>query len=249
MIELSTDDRLLARYLARLDGPACAREDAPPVAASEQDRDAARYAWALRAVDEYRSVVVFGELLALLAREEAPLACTVAVQQLLADELRHTRLCLGALARVDPACRPRLDLAGLGLPPSDAAPLAFAFEVIVREIVVAEAESVVVLRAYRDATTDPFVRGVLQELLRDEVRHAAAGRSLATALARVVPAQQLAHMRASLAPRVAADIRGLRSDYRDSTRGGPGRALGASLVPSDLGALPDYRGIDWCWTP
>ena len=244
MISLGTDDRLLSRYLAPF-GPTAAAS--ARVECTEEDVQAARRAWAMRVIDEYRSVVVFGELLALLARAEAPVACLAAVQQLGVDELRHTRRCLDALAHVDPGYRPRMDLAELGLPASDAAPLSFAFEVVVREIVVAEAESLVSLRAYRGATADPVLRKVLQELLKDEVRHAAAGRSLATELALLLQPGELRRLQAHLRPRVELDLLSLRDGYRRTARGGPGRCLGASIRPDELGPAPDYGGIDWCW--
>jgi hypothetical protein len=60
MIDLLTDDTVLARFARDLDAAA-------PIAvpgsldASDDDRAVARIAWAHRIVDEYRSVAVFGD--------------------------------------------------------------------------------------------------------------------------------------------------------------------------------------------
>lgn len=244
MIEALPADRLLARWSAELVPPLRAAASLPPLERySREEIDAARHAWAVRVVDEYRSVVVLSELLALLSRAQAPFACLAAVQRLVADELRHTHRCSEALAAVDPEARTRIDLSDLGLPPSTEPPLHWAYEVVAREIVAAERESVVILRAYRDATTEPFLRAILQELLRDEVRHAAAGPPLAAALAATIDPARLRDLDTHVAALTARDVEELRRAYRASATGGPGRALGASIVPTDLGPPPSYD--DW----
>jgi hypothetical protein len=181
---------------------------------------------------------VFGELLHLLADLEAPFAALCAVQHLIGDELRHTAWCAEAAAWLGGHADLDIDLADIGLPPrGEHGKARRALDIIGRELVVGEEESVVVLAAYRDAAEAPRLRGLLGDLLRDEARHAAAGR----ALLRLFTAGPLAATvtdadRAELAATMAADRRDLRARYLATAHGGPGRALGASLVPADLAA-------------
>jgi len=237
VIDLATDVPLLARFAHDLDP----RPPAPPraLAASEADRAAARVAWAHRIIDEYRSVVVFSELLGLLAELEAPYPALCAVQHLIGDELRHARRSVDVVGWLGGAGELDVDLAGLGLPPRAPGESRGrrALLIVARELVVAEEESIVVLAACRDATTEPACRGVLAELLRDEVRHAATGRALYRAfdhgaLARAVPAID----RADVPAMMAADRAALRAGYREAATGGPGRTLGASITVADLDA-------------
>lgn len=195
--------------------------------------EAARVVWAGRIVDEHRSVVVFAELLRCLAEIDAPFAAIASVTRLVADELRHATLCADvarALGGIDDL---EIDLVGLGLPPDTAHdPVARAREIVVRELVVAERESVTVLAAYRDAASDPAIARVLSCLLLDEARHAATGVALQALLdARFPPS---AEETARLAQVAARDMLEIRATYEASASDGPGRALGASLRADEL---------------
>lgn len=106
--------------------------------------------------------------------------------------------------------------------------------IVVREISVAEAESVRVLAAYRDGTTDRFTKTALGILLRDEVRHAAVGRQLESLMRTRYGEGLLAETIARSDVAREADVRALRAVYDESARGGPGRAFGASLVLADM---------------
>jgi len=237
MIRLDPMPNLLARFakdlLASTDGEfggIC-----PDLGAHGPDDIAvAQHAWTERIVDEYRSVVVFAELLQRMGECEAPFDALCAAHAMLGDELRHTALCARAAAWFGPLSRFEIDLGGMALPPSDAPPLVRALEIVVREVVVAEEESVTAFMAYRDAATDPAVRGVLGVLLRDEVRHAAAGVALRDALAAMLPDAVRVEVLGRLAGIEAEDRIDLRRRYDDSARGGPGRALGATIEPADL---------------
>ncbi|MBA3462329.1 MAG: ferritin-like domain-containing protein [Deltaproteobacteria bacterium] len=236
MIDLASNDSLLARFARDLDGQAITAPISIDV--PHADREVARVAWAHRIVDEYRSVAVFGELLVLLANLEAPYPALCAVQRLIGDELRHARLCAAAVDWLGGTEELDVDLSHLALPPRRAGESSGrrAAEIIARELVVAEEESIVVLAACRDAATEPAFRAVLATLLRDEVRHAAAGRALyrlfdeGAALARTITDAD----HAELAAVMAADRAELREVYRAAARGGPGRTLGASITTRDL---------------
>ena len=185
MIRLDPSPDLLGRFSKDLLASVAAPSSlAPDLAAhGAEDHAAAHLAWTERIVDEYRSVVVFAELLQRMGECEAPFDALCAVHALLGDELRHTALCARAAAWFGPPSRFEVDLAGLGLPPSDDPPLVRSLEIVVREIVVAEAESVTSFLAHRDAASDPAARAALSVLFRDEVRHAAAGLALRDTLA------------------------------------------------------------------
>ncbi len=235
MIELGAGVAPLARFATELRGAVRAAPDVTTFSMAE--REVARQAWAARIVDEYRSVAVFGELLHLLADLEAPFAALCAVQQLIGDELRHTGWCADVAGWLGGHDDFEIDLADIGLPErGELGKARRALEIVGRELVVGEEESVVVLAAYRDAATEPAFRAVMAGLLRDEVRHAAVGRALLGlftdgALARSVSDEDRVEVTATM----VADRAELRARYRASARGGPGRALGASIRVADLG--------------
>jgi hypothetical protein len=241
MIALEPSRTILDRFVLELDAQAPTRRPAlaPDLSlGTAEDRDAAQMAWAGRVVDEHRSVIVFSELLTRLARAEAPFDALCAVQRLIGDELRHVRLCaqmsagfasLGALA---------IDLEDLGLPPTDAPDAVRALEIVARELVVAEAESVRVLRAYRDAATDPACHAALELLLLDEARHAAAGRALFDRLVAAFDPALLAPLLAELPATLEADRLHIATLHAASATGGPGRCYGASIRPGEAPPIP-----------
>ncbi|WP_437990530.1 hypothetical protein [Sorangium sp. So ce145] len=80
------------------------------------------------------------------------------------------------------------------------------------------------------------IRRVFASLLRDEVRHAAAGRSLVARIERSYPESELAGVQARLHARLPEERRHLREQALARAVGGPGRQLGARLAPGDLEA-------------
>ncbi len=235
MIELSTEGGLLRRFVDDLERTTPRAVPARPdlTVYRGEEREAARLAWASRIADEYRSVAVFSELLMLLADLEAPYATLCAVQRMIGDELRHTHLMARVVDWLGGRDDLAIDLADVGLPPRDAgeSPATRAVRIVGRELVVAEEESIAVLAAYRDATTEPAIRTVFQIVLADEVRHAAAGRAILAALAR---APRTASACSGLDDAMAIDRAELRVGYRTLAIGGPGRRLGASIELADL---------------
>jgi hypothetical protein len=231
MIALHTDVSIFRRFTGELDAMSPrAVPSAPDLAMYPRDDiDAARLAWDGRIVDEYRSVAMFSELLRLLADLEAPYPALCTVHRLIGDELRHTELTarvvgwLGGHADLD------IDLADCGLPPRgpDESAIDRALMLVGRELVIGEQESIYALAAYRDATTEPAIKGVLELVLLDEVRHAAAGRALFDIIGTDEDRAQMAEM-------LDGDRAKLRATYTASAQGGPGRALGGSIELSDV---------------
>lgn len=236
MIELTTEVGLLRRFVGDLERTAPRPTPSRPELSAHAavDREAARLAWATRIADEYRSVAVFSELLRLLADLEAPFAATCAMHRLIGDELRHTQVTATVVDWLGGHADLAIDLADIGLPPiGGEGPAVRALHIIGRELVVGEEESIYALVAYRDATTDPAIRSVLETILVDEVRHAATGRALLALFDAGPLAAATVAARAALPALLDADRAALRDDYRAAC-GGPGRALGGSIEVRDL---------------
>ena len=237
MIELETNVALLRRFVRDLEATSPRELLARPVldGIADEDREAARIAWATRIVDEYRSVAVFSELLGLLTDLEAPFAALCAVQRLIGDELRHTQLAATVVDWLGGSADLEIDLRDVGLPPRGSAPAAVrALHIIARELVVAEEESVHVLDAYRRASRDPAIVAMFDILLVDEVRHAATGRALLAQFHSGHLAVACADALPELPELAATDRATLRETYAATAIGGPGRALGASIELADL---------------
>ncbi len=240
MIELATSNRFLARFVGELERTAPRPRPArPSLAYAADDMETARLAWAMRIADEYRSVAVFSELLRLLTDLEAPFAALCTVHRLIGDELRHTQMTVEVVEWLGGRADLQIDLANLGLPPraSGETPAMRALRIVARELVVVEEESIYALAAYRDATTDPAIKRVFDQLLADEVRHAAAGRALLPLFEHGALADTTVELRAELPAVMATDRAELRVHYLESARGGPGRALGAAIDRADLAAI------------
>ena len=94
---------------------------------------------------------------------------------------------------------------------------------------------------------EPALREMLSTLLKDEVRHAAAGRSLALRLAQHFGRDRLVDGK-DLPAIVASDVALIRATYRDSATDGPARDLGASLREDELPDPFDYAPWSALWT-
>lgn len=197
--------------------------------AAPEDIEAAQVAWSHRVIGEYRGVVIYTELLALLAEIEAPYAALAAVQRVIGDELRHTRLCAEVVGWLGGWESLEVDLAGQRMERWDAPAGERALWITARELCVVEEAAVRTFRAHLRAELDPAVRAVVESLLADELRHAAIGTELRRLLEQRFPAG-----RAGLAEKVEGDERHLREEARRRADDGPGRSLGASLRASDL---------------
>lgn len=229
-IPLGTTERLFGTLHRRLmdrgyEAPPWDRLD--PGHLSPEQIEVARRAWAARTVAEYRSMIVFGELIARFGEVGLPLEVTSAATRLLSDEARHTELC----ARVGDALGGH---AGVTLTPGDLrlnrdnlpAHL-FVARWTASMFCVGESASVGVLRVLLAHAKDPCVAAVLRTLLRDEILHDRFG----WALARLV----LPRLTDDEQEWLAADLAHAFAHY-DRAHGALGQE--GVEVPGDLGLAP-----------
>lgn len=184
-VPLGTDERLFrALHRGFVDGP---RRPPPwhrldPSSVPEPLRERVRRAWAVRAESEYRSMVVFGELIARLPEAGVSLEVSCAASRLLQDEARHTELCATVAERFGGYRDVVLDPTQLRLDDGSLPAHLFVARWTASMLCVGETASVGLLAVLRDGARDACVAEVVDTLLRDEVLHDRFG----WALARVV---------------------------------------------------------------
>jgi hypothetical protein len=194
---------------------------------SDEVRYAAKMGWASRVVDEYRSAARFTVLLSDLLEIEAPFELLAATQRLIGDELRHARSCARFAACFGSMDGVHVELDDLGWKGRVRPPKERALEIVVRELVIGEGESLACMRAYLRASTDPAALRVQEALLQDEARHFATGQHMEAVLLATFP--ELSSFHEDLEPTLLDDVRLIRGAHRDGARGGPGRAFGVSI--------------------
>ncbi|MFO0745027.1 MAG: diiron oxygenase [Myxococcota bacterium] len=135
-------------------------------------RDVVRAHWAYRVETEYRSIQVMTRFLAEVLAAGDPLEVYAGAADAIADEVRHTALCLGVAERLgvvpllpDPV--ELLDPPGFAALPAAQRALGTA----VSMLVVSETISVALIEDLRRRATHPTVRAVLERTLRDEDAH------------------------------------------------------------------------------
>lgn len=144
-----------------------------------EEIEIARRAWAGRTAAEYRSMIVFGELIARFAEIGLPLEVTSAASRLLSDEARHTELCarvadaLGGHEGVD------LSTNDLRLNRDNLPAHLFVARWTTSMFCVGETASVGILKVLLAHTKNPCIAAVLRILLRDEILHDRFGWALA----------------------------------------------------------------------
>lgn len=181
-VPLGTDEKLFrAMHRRLLDGP---RPVPPwhrldPALVPEESRERVRQGWAARVEAEYRSMVVFGELIARFPEVGLPMEVSCAASRLLQDEARHTELCARVAEAFGGHDDVSLDPKHLRLVDESLPAHLFVARWTASMFCVGEAASVGLLGVLRDGATDPCVASVLDTLLRDEVMHDRFGWALA----------------------------------------------------------------------
>lgn len=181
-VPLGTDEKLFrAMHRGYLDGP---RPVPPwdrldPSRVPDALRERVRRGWAVRVQAEYRSMVVFGELLARFPEVGLPLEVSCAASRLLQDEARHTELCARVAERFGGHDDVTLEPENLRLVDDSLPAHLFVARWTASMFCVGETASVAMLTVLRDGATDPCVASVVDTLLRDEVLHDRFGWALA----------------------------------------------------------------------
>jgi len=148
----------------------------------DRDRAAAIAEWQARMVNEHVSARVFAQLIPQLMRAGVDADVQADVAAMVAQELRHGRLCAGVVEALGGA-------AVMPLPALPDVPVhddADPREAVLRNVVaiscLEETVAVALLETGRQLAQPPAIGAVLTEILRDEVGHARLGWKLAERL-------------------------------------------------------------------
>jgi hypothetical protein len=141
--------------------------------------ESARFAWASRSASEYRSLIVFGELIARFGELNLPLEVTSAASRLLTDEARHTELCARLADAMGGQEGGELAPGDLKLERRDLPAHLFVARWTTSMFCIGESASVGILQTLLAHTTNPCIEAVLRILLRDEILHDRFGWALA----------------------------------------------------------------------
>ena len=194
-----------------LDLRRCVRRD--PIPALEigdvtaADLEAARTNWRARMASEHASARVFGALVGGMMNAGLPADETYRVADMVRQELEHARLCARVLVALRSA--PVAELSELPAVPehADATPL----EAVLRNVIsigcCSETVAVALVATEREQAGPPQVRRVLDQILRDEIKHSRFGWRLVSRLAPALTPQERASLGEYLVDAFAHQIR------------------------------------------
>ena len=131
----------------------------------------ARASWTEVAINEYRAVAAFSEVLRALVAAGAPLDLLGMTSDFLADECAHVELASRVAMELGGAAARSIDPERFTALPRAGAPLERANELVLRVSCIAEAFSGGTASGLYDATTHALPRAVYEMILRDEARH------------------------------------------------------------------------------
>lgn len=190
--------------------------------------ESARYAWAARAAAEYRSLVVFGELIARFGELNLPLEVTSSASRLLTDEARHTELCARLADKMGGQAGVELSVSDVRLERRDLPAHLFVARWTASMFCIGESASVGILQVLVQHAQNPCIEAVLRILLRDEILHDRFG----WALARLV----LPRLSDDEQEWLAADLAHAFAHYDRAHGGGVDRDENG--IPAALGLAP-----------
>ncbi|MBX3229561.1 MAG: ferritin-like domain-containing protein [Labilithrix sp.] len=148
-----------------------------------EDLDAAARLWSARAVQEMASLAIFTELASKLHLLGAPLDWSGAFARMIADEVRHTDLCLRMCAALGRPAEPEIDPSALHLL-RDTSPRAHVRQTIVAAFCIGESISGRMFRRALRVTDVPLAREVVGAIVVDETFHGELGWELGALLMR-----------------------------------------------------------------
>jgi len=131
----------------------------------------ARGAWTEVAINEYRAVASFAEVLRALVDVKAPLDLLGMTSDFLADECSHVELASRMAMELGGGAHRMIDLDNFALRPQAPTSLQRANELILRVGCIAEAFSGGTATVSLANTSHPLPRAVYETILRDEARH------------------------------------------------------------------------------
>jgi hypothetical protein len=132
----------------------------------------ARGAWTEVAINEYRAIAMFAEVLRALVDVKAPLDLLGMTSDFLADECAHVELASRLAMDLGGAAPREVDFARFTMPrPRGLTAFQWANELILRVSCVSEAFTGGTAAVSHERTTHPLPRAVYASILRDEAHH------------------------------------------------------------------------------
>ena len=133
--------------------------------------DYARASWTEVAINEYRAVASFTEVLRAMVDVKAPLDLLGMTSDFLADECSHVELASRVAMELGGAAPRVVDMDRFAMRPRGLTALQRANELVLRVGCIAEAFSGGTATVSHESTTHPLTRAVYETILRDEARH------------------------------------------------------------------------------
>ena len=131
----------------------------------------ARGSWTEVAINEYRAVASFSEVLRALVDVKAPLDLLGMTSDFLADECSHVELASRMAMELGGAPRRMVDMDNFATRPRGLTHFQRANELVLRVSCIAEAFSGGTASVRYEATTHELPRAIYESILRDEARH------------------------------------------------------------------------------
>jgi hypothetical protein len=197
----------------------------------------ARGAWTEVAINEYRAVGSFCEVLAALVQVKAPLDLMGMTSDFLADECSHVELASRMAMELGGGAPRSVEQDQLAMRPGKGTPLQRANEIVLRVSCVAEAFSGGTATVIFGETTHELPRAVYERILRDEAHHRRlGGLYFEWALPRIDDAEL-----ARLGRILGVTIRGLVPYWASRTARDPEKPKPSADELHRLGWLPPAR--------
>jgi hypothetical protein len=133
--------------------------------------ESARGSWTEVAINEYRAVASFTEVLRALVDVKAPLDLLGMTSDFLADECSHVELASRVAMELGGAAPRVVDMDRFAMRPRGLTAFQRANELVLRVGCIAEAFSGGTASVSHESTTHPLTRAVYETILRDEARH------------------------------------------------------------------------------
>ncbi len=200
--------------------------------------DSARGSWTEVAINEYRAIASFSELLRALVEAKAPLDLLGMTSDFLADECSHVELASRMAMELGGAAPRAVDVEQFAMRPGGRTAFQRANELMLRVSCISEAFSGGTATVSFERTTHELPRAVYETILRDESHHRRlGGLYFEWAMARIDEAelQRLGRV-------LAASLQGLAPFWRRR----PARASGPDARPAPAPPPEDeLRALGW----